>query len=130
GALLLDDVELGPVQTEPFPFRVEVVKALEQLQPGYLRDWQGQLGDTLANLLAEPFARRASRYRPGNEDGFDYSLPDFLALCVRVQANPWVVIPTTFSDEELIGMGRFLAERATSDKFEEIVVEFGNENWN
>jgi hypothetical protein len=130
GRVLLDDIELGAVQPRPFPFRAEIIRALAQLRPGYLRDWQGQLGDTLANRLAEPFARRASRYRPGPETDFGYSLPDFLDLCARLQANPWIVIPTTFSDEELMEMGRFLATRAGAGRFEEIVVEFGNENWN
>lgn len=128
GNILLDDVELGAAQNGAFPFRAEVVNALKQLRPGYLRDWQGQLGDTLENRLAELFARRSSRYRPGNETDFGYSLPDFLTLCASVQANPWIVIPPTFSDEELIGLGRFLATQA--GRFEEIIVEFGNENWN
>jgi hypothetical protein len=130
GSVLLDDVELGAIQPAPFPFRAEIVQALEQLHPGYLRDWQGQLGDTLANRLAEPFARRVSRYRPGDDLDFGYSLTDFLTLCSRVQANPWIVIPTTFSDEELVGLGSFLEWHAGSDKFEEVLIEFGNENWN
>jgi hypothetical protein len=121
--ILLDDVELSLVQTAPFPFRAQVVEALSRLRPGYLRDWQGQLGDTLANRLAEPFARRASRYRPDGLNGadFGYSLPEFLDLCQRVGASPWIVVPTTFSDEELLGLGRYLAHRQTSDPFDEIL---------
>lgn len=130
GSVLLDDVELSSAQSKAFPFRPEVVSALEQLRPGYLRDWQGQLGDTLANRLAEPSARRSSRYRPGEESDFGYSLPDFLTLCARIQAIPWIVIPATFSDDELTELGRFLASRSGKGRFEEIVVEFGNENWN
>ncbi|MEP7338944.1 MAG: hypothetical protein ABI977_14510 [Acidobacteriota bacterium] len=130
GTVLLDDFDLGAIQPRPFPFRAEVVNALEKLHPGYLRDWQGQLGDTLANRLAEPFARRTSRYRPSDDIDFGYSLTDFLTLCARVQAIPWIVIPTTFSDEELTGLGRFLEWHAGPDRFEEVLVEFGNENWN
>jgi len=130
GTVLLDDLDLGAIQPKQFPFRAEVVNALEQLHPGYLRDWQGQLGDTLANRLAEPFARRTSRYRPSDDIDFGYSLTDFLTLCDKVKANPWIVIPTTFSDEELVGLGRFLEWHAGTDLFEEVVVEFGNENWN
>jgi hypothetical protein len=88
------------------------------------------LGDTLANRLAEPFARRTSRYRPSDDIDFGYSLTDFLTLCTRVKAIPWIVIPTTFSDEELTGLGRFLDRHAGPDRFEEVLVEFGNENWN
>ncbi len=126
--VLLDDVELGAVQSRPSPFREQVVSALRQLHPGYLRDWQGQLGDTLDNRLATSFARRASRYRP-DVDGtdFGYSLPEFLDLCATIGASPWVVVPTTFTDEELTGLGRYLASQR---RFEEILLEFGNENWN
>jgi hypothetical protein len=137
GRLLLDDVELGPVSTtndgEPPPaFRAEVIQALQRLRPGYLRDWQGQLGDTLANRLADPTARRASRYRPDGPDGADYgySLSEFLGLCRLVGARPWIIVPTTFNDEELVELGRFLAGRQATDRFEEILLEFGNENWN
>jgi len=128
--VLLDDVELGPVQAEPQAFRDEVVHALEAIHPGYLRDWQGQLGETLENLLAPAFARRTSRYRPGDETDFRYSLPEFLDLCKRVNANPWIVMPTTMSDDEALGLGRYLSRRLADDRFEEILVEFGNENWN
>lgn len=126
--VLLDDVELGAAQVQPFPFRQEVINALRQLHPGYLRDWQGQMGDTLANRLAGPFARRASRYRP-DTDGtdFGYSLPEFLDLCAAVESSPWIVLPPTFTNEELDGLGRYLASQT---RFAEIVLEFGNENWN
>ncbi len=128
--VLLDDVELGPVQPEPQAFRDEVVRTLEMLHPGYIRDWQGQLGDTLANRLAPAFARRASRYRPGDETDFLYSIPEFLDLCKRVKANPWIVMPTTMGDDEAFELGQYLSSRAAEDGFDEILVEFGNENWN
>ncbi|MFN0085249.1 MAG: hypothetical protein ACKVX9_07665 [Blastocatellia bacterium] len=128
GCALLDDVELGAVNNDGFPFRAEVVQALQQLRPGYLRDWQGQLGDTLDNRLAPTFGRRASRYRPDNDGtDFGYSLPEFLDLCGRIDALPWIVAPPTFTDEELVGLGRYLS---TQNRFAEIVIEFGNENWN
>lgn len=130
GAIAIDDVELTPVQTVPFPFRNEAVKALTQLRPGYLRDWQGQLGETLTNLLAPAGGRRSSRYRPGDDVSFGYSLPDFLFLCTRVQASPWIVLPTTFSDDEYLELGRYLARQHAQSRFTEILVEFGNENWN
>lgn len=132
GRLLLDDVELEPAQAKPFPFRKEVVELLRRLRPGYLRDWQGQLGDTLANRLVNSFARRTARARPEADEKaeFHYSLPDFLSLCKLVGANPWVIIPPAFTQDELKGLGRFLAARQKTDGFEEIVLEFGNENWN
>lgn len=102
------------------------------MQPAYLRDWAGQLGDTLENRLAEPFARRATRYRPGGrgETFYLYSLDEFLALCHEVDAAPWVIVPPTFSDAELHQLGLYLAEQNQRYGFAEILLEFGNENWN
>jgi hypothetical protein len=132
GRVLLDDVDLRSTGDDSQPFRKEVVRALKKLRPGYLRDWQDQLGDTLDNRLSEVFGRRASRYRPGGvtETKFHYSLEEFLTLCREVGAVPWVVLPTTFSDQELHELGQYLASRIQSDHFKEILVEFGNENWN
>jgi hypothetical protein len=128
--VLLDDVDLRALSSASTAFRSEVIAALRLLHPGYLRDWQGQLGDTLMNRLTPDFGRHPSRYRPGEETQFGYSLPDFLDLCARVGARPWVVVPTTFSDAELIGLGKFLAAENDSRRFDRIALEFGNENWN
>ena len=132
GSICLDDVSLVRISDGDFPFRTEVVRTLERLHPGYLRDWQGQLGDTLENRLALPFARRPMRYRSGNREDahFGYSLPEFLALCKRVGANPWIILPTTFSDDENRKMGEYLRDAQSDFHFREILVEFGNENWN
>jgi hypothetical protein len=109
-----------------------VVEVLERLHPAYLRDWQGQLGDTLANRLAPPFARKSYRYRPGDETqtDFGYGLRDFLDLCVRVKASPWIVLPTVLTEAECGGLGTYLAQQPDVASFPEILVEFGNENWN
>jgi len=128
--VLLDDVSLEQVGAEAGAFRHEVVAALDKLKPGYLRDWQGQLGDSWENRVAPAFGRRTDRYRPGPEDRYGYGLPDFLDLCKRVGANPWVVLPTTLDDGEYEAYGRYLAERIRQDGFGDAVVEFGNENWN
>ena len=132
GDLLLDDVELRRTGIGQNAFRDEVVQSLETLRPGYLRDWQGQLGDTLQNRLAAPEGRRSWRYRPGGDEAtdFGYSLPEFLDLCKKVQARPWIVAPTTLSDAEWATLGRYLRSRAGEDRFPEILIEFGNENWN
>jgi hypothetical protein len=132
GELLLDDVELESIRFPHAAFRREVLDTLTTLHPSYLRDWQGQLGDTLDNRLAPEGARRASRYRAGGYEAteFLYSLPEFLDLCRQVHANPWIVAATTFSDAEWAGLGRYLRSRAADDRFTEIMVEFGNENWN
>jgi len=128
--ILLDDVSLEQVNNENGAFRPEVVAALGKLKPGYLRDWQGQLGDSFENLTVPDFGRRTDRYRPGPEDRYGYGLPEFLDLSKRVGANPWVILPTTLNDSEYEAYGRYLAERIKQDHFDEAVVEFGNENWN
>jgi hypothetical protein len=140
GVVHLDDLWLGPAQPEgTFPesggglateiFNPQLIRLLEQLRPGYLRDWQGQLGDTLDNRLAPPFARRTTRYRPGDSD-FGYGLPEFLDLNRLVGAQPWLILPTTFSPDEARQLGAWLADRVADHGFDEVIVEFGNENWN
>jgi hypothetical protein len=132
GPVRLDDVSLARVADGDFPFRKEVVQTLERLRPGYLRDWQGQLGDSLENRMATEFGRRASRYRSEspNDAHFDYSIPEFLQLCHRVDSSPWIVLPTTLSDEEFQQLGTYLQVAERRFGFREILVEFGNENWN
>jgi hypothetical protein len=144
GQVNLDDVWLGQIAAENetatesdatadpgiSAFRPEVIAALKQLGPGYLRDWQGQLGDTLDNRLTEPHARRASRYRPGKGAEYSYGLPEFLDLSLAVGAKPWLIMPTTFTTDEARRLGAWLAERIETDGFSEVLVEFGNENWN
>jgi hypothetical protein len=131
GDAWLDDATLGRSRSGPGGFRSEVVEMLKQLKPGYLRDWQGQLGDSVANRLAEPFARHPTRYRPGESDGlYLYSLPEFFELCAAIKARPWVVAPTLSTDAEWLALGAWLKQAAAGHGMEEIVVEFGNENWN
>lgn len=131
GGIVLDDIELGPVsEPDTGAFRPELVAALKQLQPGYLRDWQGQLGDTFENRTADAFARRATRYRPGDESTFSYSLGEFLQLAQTVGSQPWIIIPPTMGDKELQDLGRYLSEQIQVFHFQEVLVEFGNENWN
>jgi hypothetical protein len=132
GSVRLDDVSLTREGDGAFPFRKEVVKTLERMRPGYLRDWQGQLGDSLSNRLATQFARRASRYRSDNPNDthYEYSIPEFLLLCHCVSSSPWIVLPTTFSDDESRRLGEYLRIAERRFHFREILVEFGNENWN
>jgi hypothetical protein len=131
GAVLLDDVYLGEADAGAGGFRRVVVDTLKTLQPGFLRDWQGQLGDTLANRLAAAHGHRPARYRSGeNEAQNHYGLPDFFALCAEVGAQPWVVAPTTLDDDEWRQFGAWLREAADRHRFHTVMLEFGNENWN
>ncbi len=132
GEILLDDVDLRRASDSRSAFRGEVVSALKALRPGWLRDWEGQLGDTFENRTAPAEGRRTSRYRPGGTEqtGFSYGLGEFLDLALEVDASPWIVVPTTFTDEECGRLGAYLNGNPRYVRFREIVVEFGNENWN
>lgn len=133
-AVRLDDVQLGNVDDlAAGAWRHQVIDTLNALHPGYLRDWQGQLGDTMTNRLASTFGRGSSRYNPDPSDGdewFFYSIPDFLSLCHSVGAQPWIVLPTTLYGSEFTALGQYLKLEQPTYNFSEIVVEFGDENWN
>ena len=133
--LYLTNVFLGPVQ-ESNPstaWRQDVIDMLKTMRPSYLRDWQGQLGDTFENRIAPVFARQSWIERmiggPGSIT-FGYTIPDVFDLCTQVQANPWIIIPTCLTDSELDAFGVFLGQHPAAANFSEIVLEFGNENWN
>jgi len=132
GELQVDDVELGAMlPPQPGGFRVELVDTLRALRPGYLRDWQGQLADTPENRAAELLARRPIRYRPGaHEVQFGYGLHEFLALAAEVGARPWLVLPATTTPAQARAFGELLAQGWRRHRFDEIVVEHGNEHWN
>lgn len=133
--IYLDNVFLGPIQ-ESNPntaWTTDVIDMLKAMNPSYLRDWQGQLGDTLQNRINVDFGRLSWRERLSGGDGtpnFGYSIPDVFELCKQVLAKPWIIIPPTLSDSELDQFGSFLASNANTSIFDDIILEFGNENWN
>jgi hypothetical protein len=151
-AFELDDASLTAVSTDPTNtthFRDPVVAALRTLQPGTLRYWgnNGHLGETLDNLLTPQFGRQLAGYSPYfSATQQDYGLHDFLALAQLVGAEPWFVVPTTFSQTDAANLIEYLsgststtygAKRAAlgqatpwSQVFSKIHLEFGNEAWN
>jgi hypothetical protein len=150
--VLVDDVELHSTEdTNPTVFTDSYVDRLMELRPGVLRYWGGQLGASLEDQLAEPFARRTHGYSPRtrNAGSWPYSLHEFLELCTYVGADPWYVMPPTFSREEITGLVEYLAAPATSvpgspwaelrgklgrtepwtEVFPRMHIEYGNELW-
>jgi len=148
---LLDNIELTQENTDPgnpTQFRDQVVNALKTLRPGVLRFWGGQLGESLDNLLAPPNGRQRSGYSAWYREPYavSYGLHEFLELCEAVGADPWFVVPTTFSTAEAANLIQYLAgspetpygamraARGHSAKwtetFHKIHLEFGNEAWN
>ena len=132
GIVWLDDAALIEETPVPGAFRPELVDTLKTIRPGYVRDWQGQLGDTLANRLAPSYGRRVTRYRPGGATAtdYEYGLPDFLQLAQQVKAIPWIVLSPALTFDEWREAGRFLSAEAARRGFPEILIEYGNENWN
>jgi len=130
--IYIDDVWLGSAD-DPSPFfRQELVDILKQLKPSFLRDWQGQLSDSYENRVADLYKRKVFRHRNWQSVDriFGYSIPEFLGLCEEVGANPWIIVPPTFSNEDSYKLGQFLALNANTSRFSQVIVEYGNENWN
>jgi hypothetical protein len=131
GSVDLDDVYLGEAQPGAGGFRRATVDVLKLLRPGYLREWQGQLGDSASNRLAPPQARQPTRYRPGAQDWFfHYGLFEFAELAAAVDARPWFVLPAVSSPSDAQAIGTAMLEIWRKHRFEEMVVEYGNEHWN
>ena len=116
----LDDVSLTKTNNDPGNatiFRDPVVKALNTLQPGLLRYWSGQLGDTLDNLLTPAFGRQRAGYSTWytESDQIDYGLQDFLVLCQQVGAEPWFVVPSTFDTTDASNLIEYLAGNSSTN---------------
>ena len=149
GDVLVDDVTLERAnQTNATVFTDHYVSLLEEMQPGIIRNWGSQLGSSLDNQLSVPFARKTTGYSPRYRvaDQFHYSLHEFLELCQLVGAEPWYVIPPTFSSAEIENLTAYLTApvgshpyadvRASlgqstpwSSVFNTIHLELGNELW-
>lgn len=136
--------------TNPTVFTDTFVNRLKELGPGILRDWDDhQMGDTLDNELAVPWARKTVNYNPGEREAYNfaYSLHEFLELCQEIGAEPWHIVPTTSSPADLANLLEYLAAPADgahpyadrraalgqsapwTDVFPMIHLEFGNELW-
>lgn len=147
--VLVDDVVFERVSENGTQFLDEVVDALAPLKPGVLRYWADNLGDTLENLTAETFAEGFVGFSPRTREanGVNFRFHDFLDLCRQVGADPWYVIPPTFSPEDLEGLIEYLAGPADgahpyadlrsargqqepwTEVFGKIHLEYGNEAW-
>ncbi len=146
----VDDVSLHNTDHQnPTVFTDAYVNRLKELQPGILRNWSNQFGSTLEVQLAEPETRKTQGYRPHDRipGSYSYSLHEFLELCQEVGAEPWYVIPPTFSPGDLANLTAYLASPAGSGEpyadqraalgqsapwtqvFPTIHLEFGNELW-
>lgn len=147
----MDDVSLAQTNSNPAnttAFLDPVVTTLQTLQPGSLRFWANQLGDTLDNLIADQFGRQRSGFLAfyTEQDDISYGLQEFLQLSAAVGAEPWIVVPSTFSLTDASNLIEYLAGSSSTpygskraaggnpnpwtSSFTKIHLEFGNEEWN
>ncbi len=111
----------------PTIFNDKFVNALQELNPGIVRNWGNQLGSSLDNQLAPPFARKLTAYNPRHKfaSQYHYSLHEFLELAQLLNAEPWYVIPPTFTLEELENLMAYLAAPVGSHPYADKRVELG-----
>ncbi len=154
-SFLLDDVSLRQMNTDTTNttvYRDAVVNALRLLNPGIIRRGQSQVGDSLDNELAPLAARVRTAFstvtttQPNNLNYLQDGLHEFLELCDAIHAEPWYIVPATFSTDEMRGLIEYLAGAATTPygavraargrsapwttAFAKIHLEHGNELWN
>ncbi len=147
--VLMDEIVFERPTSYNSPFLDEVHEALNTLQPGTLRFWAFHFGESLDNALALREEAGYSGFSPSIRmpTYWTYSLPDFLKLCQDVGADPWYVMPTTWTQAEIEGLVEYLAGPADgfhpyadlraargqvepwTTVFDKIHVEYGNESW-
>jgi alpha-L-arabinofuranosidase len=149
-SVLLDEFSLeetGRTSADAAPFLPQVVDTLRELNPGILRDWSNQLGESLENWTAPREARQRAVFSAFSADNdVSIGIHEFLQLTESIGAEPWIVIPTVFSLEEASNLIEYLAGPPDStwgkirvarghsapwtDSAKCIHLEFGNEAWN
>jgi hypothetical protein len=124
GAIRFDDAYLGPTASDGV-WRPATVAALQQLNPGYIRDDLGTRGDSY-NIVSDSAARQLTFYSGDSQPNDVYSIPEFFALNSLVGSHPWISIPVTLLDSEYTALGNTLASLQATYIFPEVLVEFGN----
>ena len=119
---------------------------MQDYNPGVLRWWAGQLGETLDNMTQSWQQRGTCGYKPSSTTPgtWNYGVPDFLELCDHVGAEPWIVMPPTASQSDLLNFMEYLAGTTGTyatrrvnqgqtapwtNVFSTIHLEWGNELW-
>jgi hypothetical protein len=128
-AIRFDDAYLGPASTTDV-WRSALLSTLRQMHPGYLRDNQGAQGDSYANAVSDAEARQQTYFNGYAGNQYIYSIPEFFDLNNQVGSRPWIVIPVDLLDSEYTALGAKLASLQSTYKFPEVLLEFGNEDWN
>lgn len=132
GAVDLDNVSFsktGGNAANTTVFRDEVISALQSYfsissggNPGALRDWLGQNGETMDNWSQPDYAHSPTVGGAGYFDGpsgmgsTQLSLEDYLVICQLLHAEPYLEVPVTFTTQDAAGLIEFLAG-PTSTKY-------------
>ena len=119
GEALIDDASLKRASYGGNEFSDRFVQDLRELNPGIIRNWGVQLGSTLDNQLANQFARKPTGYSPRVRvaDQYHYSIHSFLQLAQQVGAEPWIVIPVSWTSAELQNFMAYLGAHAGSHPY-------------
>ena len=147
--MLVDDISLKRAEYDsPTRFSDRVIETVQAMNPGILRFWASNLSHSLDNALSAEFAHKPTGFSPKRRVGlfFTYSLHEFLLLSELMNAEPWYVIPPTFTEEEAKNLVAYLAAPADThpygalraelghpepwtEVFDTIHLEWGNETW-
>ncbi len=162
GSAYLDNVSFMKVapsdSSNPTVFRDEVIDTLKQYAApgstnrGVLRYWLNQNAETAYNWTQPDYARytvaNGTGYfaQPNGSASLSLSLEDYLEICQTVGADPYFVVPITFTTTDAAELIEFLAGSSSTtygarraalgqtepwtSVFNTIHLEFGNESWN
>ncbi len=145
GDMLLDDVEAWVEgDSNPTPFRDDMVEVLQEYNPGVMRLLHND-GNTVANVLGprlEAYMARGTTYESIKRR--DVSFQEFYELCEHIGCGAWATLPGTLKLEDIdqfmeyigapadVGFGRKRAEwghpAPWTERLPAIYVQFGNEN--
>ena len=143
GTASLDEVTCEATSdTNPTPFRDQLVDALKILRPGVLRS-VGMGGSSMENILRPDTTRMvyapARNVNPpsgnnwpghpeqnGSIDRYNYSLPELFELCRELRAEPWFCVPGLIFPEEVAQLVEFIAGPADTP-FGKLRAELGQE---
>jgi alpha-L-arabinofuranosidase len=126
GTVLIDQVAAyREGDTNPTPFRDELVNMLKELKPGSLR-YLFIGGSSVENMLKPDEERMAVSFRRdvppdpsipwpahpntnGGADIIDFNMHDFLSLSAEVGADPWYCVSGTILPDEMTLLMEYLA---------------------
>jgi hypothetical protein len=161
GAVDLDNVNFSKEgsSSNTTAFRDEVISTLQNYfsissggNPGVLRNWLNQNGETLDNWTAPDYAHGptvgGANYfdGPNGQGSLQLSLEDYLVICQLLHAEPYLEVPVTFTTQDAANLVEFLAAPSSTkyggrraalgqsspwtSVFSKIHLSFCNECWN